>query len=388
MKKFKKRSTHTGKLPSPKKQLAKVRLAMPSVPKRFKRQALQDQAQQALENVPRITNETIAEHRENVLRGARKYKYPLQHSKRRIIGVSLILLGVAIVGFLVFTLLNLYKFQSTSKLTYRITQLIPFPIAKADTHFVSYENYLFELRRYMHYYETQQRVNFGDKSGKEQLAAQKPKALEQVVRAAYVKELAQKNNVSVSDTEVQDEVSLLRAQSQLSGGDKELESVIQRFYGWSINDLKREIKQNLLEEKVAAKLDTANTKRAQDIFAQLQAGADFGQLVSQASDDPSTKTSGGQYADTAITMGSQEVPPEVVRELSQMKSGAISYIILTPTSFEIVKLISVEDGKYKAAHIQIHYNDISTYVDPLQKAHPARHFIHVEPIQKQTLPKT
>lgn len=376
------------KLPSAKEQIKKAKAVLPPVPARFKKQTLQEQTKEALENVPRITNETIAEHRENVLRGARKYKYPLQHSKRKIIYVSLALLGFAVVAFLIFTTLSLYKFQSTSTLTYRITQLVPFPVARANGQFVSYENYLFELRRYMHYYETQQKVDFGTKVGKEQLETQKPKALQQVVRYAYVKQLAAKNGVKVSDAEVTNEIDLLRAQSQLTKSDSELESVIQRFYGWSLGDLRRELRHNLLEQKVAAKLDTANTTRAEDIFAKLQGGADFAALAKEASDDTNTKANGGQYNDTAITMTSQEVPPEVVAALAKMKPGDISDIILTPTSYEIVKLISIENGKFKAAHIQINYKDISTFIVPYEKEHPARKFIHVQPVQEQTIPKT
>ncbi len=365
----------------------RAKAVLPPVPSRFKKQTLQEQTKAALENVPRITNETIAEHRENVLKGARKYKYPLQHSKRKIIYISSALLGAAVIAFFIFTTLSLYKFQSTSTLTYRITQLIPFPVARADGHFVSYESYLFELRRYMHYYETQQQVDFSSKSGKEQLETQKPKALQQVIQASYVKELAQKNGVSVSASEVSREIDLLRAQSQLTGSDRELESVIQRFYGWSLADLRREIRQNLLEQKVAATMDKAATKRANDTFASLQAGTDFGALAKEVSDDAGTKANGGVYNDGAITMSSQEVPPEVVYALSKMKPGDISDIIITPGAYEIAKLISVEDGKYKAAHIQIKYNDISTYVTPVEKAHPPKHFIQVQPIQEQKLPK-
>src|SRR6266436_4513609 len=58
--------------------------------------------QQVVENVPRITNETITEHREEVLKGARKYIYPLQHSKHRIVTVSLSIIAVASVAFLIY----------------------------------------------------------------------------------------------------------------------------------------------------------------------------------------------------------------------------------------------------------------------------------------------
>src|SRR5947207_5990262 len=46
-----------------------------------------------LENVPQITNETIAEHREDVLSGARKYIYPLAHSNHRIVVITSVLVS-------------------------------------------------------------------------------------------------------------------------------------------------------------------------------------------------------------------------------------------------------------------------------------------------------
>lgn len=43
---------------------------------------------------------------------------------------------------------------------YRIAQIVPFPVARVKgVGFVSDESYLFELRHYIHYYETQQKTN-------------------------------------------------------------------------------------------------------------------------------------------------------------------------------------------------------------------------------------
>ena len=355
--------------------IAKVRVGLPKVAKRFRKPNLQQQAVEALKAAPRITNETIAEHREIVLKGARKYKYPLQHSKHRIVMVSTALLSVGIISFFVYTSLSLYRFQSTSLFMYHVTQIVPFPVAKADKSWVSYESYLFELRRYMHYYETQQQVDFSSASGKFQLDTYRPKALQQVIDAAYVKELAAQHHIRVSSGEVNDAIATLRTQNQLGSSNQELGSVTQKFFGWSIDDLKRQLKQELLAQKVAATLDTAAYAKTQNVVLQLQNGADFATLAAQISDDPSTKGNGGQYNDQAITMSSQEVPPQVVRELMQMKVGETSGIITTPTSFEVVKLLAVDNGKYKAAHIQINFNDIQTYLQPLEKKNPPKHFI-------------
>lgn len=361
---------------STRKRLRTVKKALPPVATRFKK-APSAPTETALQNVPRITNETVAEHRENILKGGRKYKYPLEHSKRRIVMVSTTLLGLALIGFIVYIGLSLYRWQSNSLFMYRVTQILPLPVAKTENRWISYESYLFELRRYMHYYETQQKVDFTSETGKLQLATYKPKAMAQVVSQAYIKELAQKNNIRVTDKEVNDAITMLKTQNQLGSSDTELASVANKFFGWSLNDLRREIRQELLAQNLAAALDKTSYAEAQNVLVQLRAGADFAALAAQASDDTATKTNGGQYNDTAITSLSQEVPPAVVRALAKLKPGEVSPIVKTGEAFEIVKLLSDEGGKYKAAHIQIRFKDVRTHVDPLEKAHKPKYFIHI-----------
>jgi hypothetical protein len=356
----------------------KVRTIVPQVAQRFRKPTLQQQTEAALSNVPRITNETVAEHREEVLKGARKYKYPLEHSKHRIVIVSSVLLVAALIGFFVYTGVSLYRYQSTSLFMYRVSQVLPLPVAKAGGRWVSYESYLFELRRVMHYYETQQQVDFTTDTGKQQLETYRPRALEQVIAFAYVKDLAAQNNIRVTEQEVNDAISVLRTQNQLAAGDDELEAVMQKFFGWSLGDLRRQLRDELLAQKVAAKLDTAAFSKAQNVVLQLKNGTDFAALAAQSSDDANTKANGGQYTDAAISMKSQEVPPQVVRELGKLQPGAVSGIITTPTSFEVVKLLSKENGAYKAAHIQITFSPIESFVQPLQKKNPPKKFIKVE----------
>ena len=356
----------------------KVRTIVPQVAQRFRKPTLQQQTEAALSNVPRITNETVAEHREEVLKGARKYKYPLEHSKHRIVIVSSVLLVAALIGFFVYTGLSLYRYQSTSLFMYRVSQVLPLPVAKAGGRWVSYESYLFELRRVMHYYETQQQVDFTTDTGKRQLETYRPRALDQVIAFAYVKDLAAQNNIRVTEQEVNDAISVLRTQNQLAAGDDELEAVMQKFFGWSLGDLRRQLRDELLAQKVAAKLDTAAFSKAQNVVLQLKNGTDFAALAAQSSDDANTKANGGQYTDAAIRMKSQEVPPQVVRELGKLQPGAVSGIITTPTSFEVVKLLSKENGAYKAAHIQITFSPIESFVQPLQKKNPPKKFIKVE----------
>jgi hypothetical protein len=356
-------------------RLRGVRNRIPPVPKRFKKVRGEERIQEAFENIPRITNETVAEHREDVLKGARKYKYPLAHSKHRIVIISTTLIILAVVGFFIYTSLALYRFQSSSAFIYRVTQVLPFPVAKAGKHYVAYENYLFELRRYEHYYQTQQRVDFNSKDGKRQLDRYKPVAMNEVVQAAYVKQLAAQQHVSVSNVELNDELDSLRAQNHSSS--QELADVTNKFFGWSVDDLKREIKQELLAQKVAAKLDTATQAKASTVLQQLRSGADFNTLVTQSS-DAADKANAGQYADTAITSASTSVPAAVVRELERMKVGDVSDVVQAGDSLEIVKLTADNNGKLTAAHISFKLQPIDTYVSKYKKTHPQHTYIKVD----------
>src|SRR3982750_2933118 len=104
----------------------------------LRKKQLLETPKEVIQGIPRITNETVAEHREEVLSSARKYIYPLQHSAHRVVIISISLLVVVVVAFATYCLLALYKFHSSSTFIYRITQVIPFPAAKAGTRYVAY----------------------------------------------------------------------------------------------------------------------------------------------------------------------------------------------------------------------------------------------------------
>src|SRR5947209_3354545 len=149
----------------------------------------EEKVSDALAGVPRITNETVGEHREEVLSSARKYIYPLQHSKNRVVKISLWLFAGVIIAFFAVTGLELYKIQATGGFFYDVTRIIPLPAAKTGGNWISYESYLFELKRNMHYYQTQQQATFKGRDGRAQLARLKQQAMAQVVQDAYVKQL-------------------------------------------------------------------------------------------------------------------------------------------------------------------------------------------------------
>lgn len=326
--------------------------------------------------MPRITNETVSEHREEVLSSARKYIYPLQHSKRRVVKISVGLLLLVLAGFFVFCTVSLYKFQATNSFMYDVTKIVPFPVAKAGDKWISYESYLFELRRNMHYYQTQQQADFTTKDGQEQLKRLKQQAMAQVVQDAYAKQLASRHGVSVSNQAVEDQLAVVRSESLLGNNERVFRDVLNEFWGWKEGDFKRKLKQQLLTQAVVAKLDTATKERADSTLQQLRGGADFGQVATRVSDDITTKQAGGQYPNP-IAVNDKEVPPAITTAAFKLKPGEISNVINTGYSLEILKVTENNGSQVRLSHIQFNFKPIDEFIKPLQKQAPSHAYIKV-----------
>ena len=324
----------------------------------------------------RITNETLSAHREEVLSTARKYIYPLKHSKHRIVVISTTLFLAAIVTFFSYCLLALYRFQSSSTFLYRVTQVVPFPVARDGSTFIAYENYLFELRRYTHYYVTQQQLDIKSESGQQQLAEFKKRALNKVINDALVKQLAAKNSVTVADQEVNDTITILRQQNRLGSNDKAFEDVLKEYWNWSAGDFRRSLKQQLLAQKLVSRLDTETHAKAEAALQKLKQGADFATVAKEVSEDPSTKPAGGDFG-MLIDKNNRDIAPQTVEALFKLQPGQFSEVINVGYGLEIVKTTEFSDQKARGAHILFNFKDLDTYLDELKDARKARFYIKI-----------
>lgn len=335
--------------------------------RRLKRKSKEDPSS------PRITNDTVAAHREEVLSSARKYIYPLQHSKHRIVMVTAGIIISAVVVFMTYSLIALYRLNSTSSFLYRVTQVVPLPVAKAGSNFVSYENYLFELRHYMYFYENQQKLDFKTIAGQQQLEQYKKRALDTVINNAYAKQLAREHKISVTDQEVADEITVLRQQNRLGGSEQAYIDALRQNFGWSVADFKRVIKQQILEEKVVTAMDTSTKNRANAALVAIRGGQDFAAAAGQYSDDLATKATGGDIG--LVSQSNRDLSPQAVTALFKLKPGEVSGVVNTGSSLVILKNIETSGDKIHAAQIVFNYKDITTYINDLKAKQAARAYI-------------
>jgi hypothetical protein len=94
---------------------------------------------------------------------------------------------------------QLYPQQNSSEFIYRITKVLPLPVATIDGQTVLYSDYLMKYRSSIYYLEQKERVNFQTEDGKRQMEHIKQQSIEDALADAYATKLADESNVIVSD---------------------------------------------------------------------------------------------------------------------------------------------------------------------------------------------
>src|SRR5687768_6365916 len=75
----------------------------------------------------RITNETVAEHRERILAGGRRFKYPIQYARHRLVFNAVIVIVVALLLIAGIGWWQMYLVQNNSTFFYRVSRVLPLP---------------------------------------------------------------------------------------------------------------------------------------------------------------------------------------------------------------------------------------------------------------------
>lgn len=332
--------------------------------------------------IPKITSDNLAEHREDVLSGARKYIYPLQHSKNRIVLLSTSLFLGAILVFSILSVLLLYRFQTTSGFMYQVTKVIPFPIARTGGTFVAYENYLFELGHYIYYYENQQQLSFSTEFGKEQLKSYKQRAIDSVINDAYVKKIASENGITVSSQEIDEQIRIAKEQNRLGSSDEVFEDVLQDYWNWSLSDFRRSLKTEIMEQKVLRAMDPDTEQKATEALGKIAAGQDFATVASEYSEDLSTKEQGGEFG--FVNKSNRNVSQQTVDTLFNLPVGQTSKIVVVPYgtgyALAIVKNLEDKDGQERGAHIIFKLKSLDELLNDRKEQQPYK--LYMNPVSK------
>lgn len=327
----------------------------------------------------RITNETVAEHRERILAGGRKFKYPMQYTRRRVLIISLLIIVVALISFSGFSVWQLYSVQNVGSFMYRLTRVVPFPVAKAEGEFVRYGDYLRELRSSIHYFSTKEAVNFKSDDGKRQLEYQKRLAIDKAIHNALVRKIAKEQGVAVSGQEVNEFVKKQVTGNKLGLTESSYEQIIRSYYDWSMDEYKESIRAQLLQKKVSAKVATEERQKIESTLQFINSGGDFAVAAKSNSEDPSSRDQGG---DLGVFTADANDPNGIVAAALQLQPGGVSGVIDGTNGFYIVKLVEKPNDKdMRLAVIFVGYKELGVKIDALRNGTNIEEYIDIDPIE-------
>jgi hypothetical protein len=220
----------------------------------------------------RITTETIAHHRERILAGGRRFKYPVQYARHKLVFNAIIITFVTLLALISVGYWQLYSSQSTGSFTYRVTRVLPLPAASIDGQTVRYSDYLMKYRSSIHYLETKERVNLQSEDGERQSDFVKQQAMDDALADAYAAKLAKASGVTVTDADLEVFLTQQRQSSDGAVTQATYEAVILDYYDWSPSEYEHAMKTKLLRQKVSFEIDQTATTAVDKVGAIITAG--------------------------------------------------------------------------------------------------------------------
>lgn len=301
----------------------------------------------------RITSETVAQHRERILAGGRRFKYPIQYARHKLVINAIIISIVTLVVIIAIGWWQLYIVQNTSDFMYRITKVIPVPVATVDGQSVPFSDYLMKYLSSSHYLEKKEQVDFNTDDGKKQLEYIKKQSLNDAIADSYALKLAQQLGLSISDSELE---GFLKSQRQSSDGEistQTYDAVIADYYGWSPDEYRYVTRAKLLRQKVTYAVDQPALDVANSTGATIKSNpnSDLKTLVANISSQTNVKATYGTSGWVPKTNQDGGLASEAAKMVKNQVSGVIKSTL--GDGYYFVRLLDINDTQVSYEYIQI-----------------------------------
>lgn len=329
------------------------------------------------EPAARITTDTLAEHREKVLAGGRKFKYPVQYQRHKLVINAMIIGAVALVLLIALAWYMLYMARNTSEFMYRVTRVVPAPVAVVDGEQVRYSDYLLKYRGAAHFLIEKGQIDANSADGKSQLEYVKNQSLDDAIADAYAQKLARELDVVVTDADVE---AALQAQRQLSEGDyteSTQTTVLMDYYGWTIGEYREIMRDKLLRQKVAYAVDAHAEDVAKGIEEKVKAGnVDLKKIADELN---------AAEASTVAYGPAEWVPRNnqdggLAEAAGKLSKGQVSTKIKRTSGdgYYYVKLVDSNENNVQYEYIQVPLKEFDAQLVQIEKDNKLTRFIKLE----------
>lgn len=325
--------------------------------------------------IEKITNDTINEHRRQIIDNGKKFKYPVQYSKYKLVINTLIIVGAIFVVGAIWFWFSLYKAQSTGSFIYRLTTIIPVPVANVDGENARYSDYLVEYRSNMMIVDKNKgRIeDSGDVQTRSKIY--KKQSMDNAIKNAYAMKIARENNLKVSKEEFDNAYNAAKKIQNTDISEPAFTKIINDNYGLTPSEFKRMfIELPLIRQKASVFMDK-DAEHLKDEVAEFMKnnGNDFVK-VAQHFGNKIQMGESGIVKSTNVDKGRTAVA-------STLKEGEVSApFVSTTDGYYFIKLLSrnKNDNSLKYSFIKVPLKEFDKQIEKLKDENKIHEYIKIE----------
>lgn len=320
--------------------------------------------------------EKVEERREEVLAAGRKFKYPLQWTKHRVV-VNTILIAIIVLGIVITSgWLALYKFNMTDEMLFRITKIIPISVAEVDGEKVRFSDYLMFYRSSITSIERQSSQNDSRNSSIDDLRSQyRRSALSEAEEYTYAMKLAKEQNITVSDEEIDTEFNRHLGIGGIERSEESFMKIVSENFGLSKSEYKRMLYLNLIKSKVEIAIDDNANNLANRVEASLKEnGGDYSATADALGDAIEFQETGGMVS-------AQNIDGGRASEAIKLEPGGETgkFVSMNGDGYYFVKLIKKTENEVNFVSIKVPFNEFKSRFDQLVVDGKVNEFIDPSP---------
>ena len=315
----------------------------------------------------------VDERREEVLARGRKFKYPLQWTRHRVV-INTVLVAAVTIALLVGSgYLALYQFNSTSEMLFRVTKILNNPVAVIDGETVLFSDYLMFYRSSITSINRQSGQVDNDSDIDSLQQQYRRAALSEAEDYTYALKLAREYDITVTDEEIDAEYERHRSIGGVERSEEGFDKIIRENFGLDRSEYNRLLMLTIVRAKVEAEIDeTAESVAAQVEKLLGENGGDYGAAAEVLGDAVKYEETGGMVSNQNIDGGRASA---AYRLEPGEQSGR--FVSMNGDGYYFVKLIKKTDTEVNFVSIKVPFTEFASRVDQLRESGGVTEFIKI-----------
>lgn len=307
---------------------------------------------------PVTEREKVEQRREEILAQGRKFKYPMQYAKHKLVINTVIVALIAIILMVVAGWAMLYKIQDTGDMIYRLTQVIAVPVAEVDGEKVRYSDYLMIYRSNLLAAE-QQGGQLGQGEDADMVRdGYKQAALDSAVIYSYALKLGKERGITVSEEEIDKAFADHRKVGGVERSEESFLKIVNDNFGMNRREYRRMLYLTLMKAKVSQAVDAHASDLATQVEQLLAENGGDLRAVAEALGVEVEFQETGQLVDNMNVDGGRS------NKAMTLEVGQVSEKFLSSNGdgYYYVKLIEKTDSQVNYMSLKINFSEFDAQV--------------------------